>query len=169
MSSIQFSPFTSIFENKPAGTIIIGVPGSGKTYFILNIIANALLMKNRIFALDYKNDLQILKNLDIAYELNYIDINNIKPGALNPFAVIKNIDVNTIQSIISIMCGGLTDDQQIILTPIIQDHVNEFRRMGGNMSFNRLANYLYDLDALNPDDRTMLSNIFLVMLFVVNF
>lgn len=32
-NTVTFSPITSIFENRTAGTIVCGAPSSGKTYF----------------------------------------------------------------------------------------------------------------------------------------
>lgn len=140
MSSIQYSPLTSIFENKASGTVIFGSPGSGKTYFLLNILANAHMMQQRFFAVDPKNDLGIIS--DIFPNVEYIDINNINPGALNPFKVIKNLDTNTLTSIISIICGGLTNSQIISVTPILRDFINRHKRNVSNVSFADVADYL---------------------------
>lgn len=144
ISSIHFSPFTSIFENKSSGTAVFGSPGSGKTFFLLNVIANCLIMDQRVFAIDPKDDLGIIA--DIFPNVEYIDINNIKPGALNPFKVIPNLDTNTLSSIISIICGSLTDEQIIAITPIINDFINNYRRTASNVSFADVANYLYAND-----------------------
>lgn len=145
MASVNFSPFTAIFENKAAGTAIIGSPGSGKTFFILNLIANALMMEQRVFAIDPKDDLGVIS--DIFPNVEYVDINNIKPGALNPFKVLNNIDTNTLMSIISIICGGLDDDQNVAVTPIVNDFINRFRReRNSNISFSDVADYLYAND-----------------------
>lgn len=144
MSTIQFSPFTSIFENKASGTVVFGSPGSGKTFFLLNVIANSLMMQQRFFAIDPKNDLGVIS--DIFPNVEYIDINNIKPGALNPFKVINNLDTNTLLSIISIICGDLTDQQIISITPIINDFINKNRRSIENMNFSNVADYLYAND-----------------------
>ena len=46
-SSIQFSPFTSIFDHKPAGTIVVGKPGSGKSFFLISVAVNALMMNQK--------------------------------------------------------------------------------------------------------------------------
>ena len=93
MGTVQFSPFTSIFENGSAGTVLVGSPGSGKTYFLLNVLTNCVLMKQRIFGIDPKNDLGVLSEI-FPDEVEYIDINDIKSGALNPFTVLR--DFNTI-------------------------------------------------------------------------
>lgn len=144
MSSVNFSPFTSIFENKAAGTAIIGMPGAGKTFFLLNLIANACIMNQMIFAIDPKNDLGVIS--DIFPEVEYIDINNITPGSLNPFSVIKNVDTNFISSLISIICGNLSDNQIVSITPIIDDFINQNNFRNRNLTFTEIAEYLYAND-----------------------
>lgn len=149
MASILFSPFTAIFENKAAGTAIIGKPGSGKTFFILNLCANAIMMEQKVFGIDPKDDMGVL--CDIFPNIEYININDIKPGSLNPFRVIKNIDTNTLSSIISIICGDLTDDQIIAITPIVNDFINKYRKESKAntkqmISFADVADYLYAND-----------------------
>lgn len=144
MASIQFSPFTAIFENKAAGSIITGSPGSGKSFFLLNLLANACLTSQRIFAIDPKNDLGILS--DIFPEVNYIDINNIQPGGLNPFIAIDNLDTSTLVSIISTICGGLDNKQIVAITPIVNDFIIRNNRYSDIPSFADVANYLYAND-----------------------
>lgn len=152
MSSIQFSPFTAIFENRAAGTVIIGAPGSGKTFMVLNLISNCRLMEQRIFAIDPKNDLGAIT--DVYPDIEYVDVNSIKPGALNIFKAIENIDTSTIVSIISIICGGLSDSQLVSITPIVNDFVIAYRKdPDSNVSFSNLTEYLYAND--NEDARTI--------------
>ena len=151
MSTINFSPFTAIFENKAPGTLVIGKPGAGKTYFLLNLAANCIMFEQRIFYIDPKNDASVLA--DIFNDIDVVDINNIQPGSLNPFKVIKNIDTNILSSLVSIICGGLTDDQIISITPILNDFVTKNRRNIGNVSFAEVADYLYAND--NKDAQTI--------------
>ena len=148
MASVQWSPFTAIFENKAATSVVIGSPGSGKSFFLINIIANSLMFEQRCFAIDPKNDLGVLVDV-FPDKIEYIDINDITPGALNPFKVLKTIDTNTIASIVSIICGGLTDQQTVSITPIINDFVIRFRKSTHMVSFSDIADYLYAND--NPD------------------
>lgn len=143
-TTVVFSPFTSIFENGAAGTIAIGKPGSGKTFALLNMMSNAIIMDQRIFCIDPKNDAGVLRDIYPDY-IEYIDINNIAPGALNPFKVIDNIDTNTLVSIISIICGGFGDKENIAVTPIINDFVTRSRRRN-NVSFSNIVDYLYSND-----------------------
>lgn len=136
--------------NNPAGTAVIGVPGSGKTFFLLNQIANSLIMEIPIYALDFKNDLEIITN--VFPEVEMIDINKISKGALNPFAVLNKVDTNTICSLISIICGNIDDNQMTSITPIVRDFVNrqKFKNMNSGSeyvsSFTELTDYLYAND-----------------------
>ena len=141
MASIQYSPFTAIFNNKAPGTIIIGRPGSGKTYFILNIAATALMYSQRVFCLDFKDDMTKLKNLMPFIEI--IDINKIKPGALNPFRAIKNVDAMTLSTLIETICGGFSTDTELAITPILQDFVTRAVKTGAYINMSMLVDYLY--------------------------
>ena len=144
MSTIRYSPFTSIFMNGAAGTIITGAPGSGKTFSVLTFMANALIQKQKVFALDPKDDLTTLQ--DYFNWLEVIDINNIQEGALNPFNVLKEIDPMIISSIISIICGGFSDAQNNAITPIVSDFVTSYKRGNTDMSMYQIAEYLYGHD-----------------------
>lgn len=146
MSTIQYSPMTAIYENKAPVTAITGMPGVGKTFFILNTLARCLMMNMKILAIDPKNDIGVLS--EVYDNVEYININDIKDGALNPFKVIKNFDSITLSSIIDIMVGGLTQEQEVAVKPILNDKVNEFRR-GTPMSFTQVADYLYQHDDKN--------------------
>lgn len=157
MSTVTFSPITSILNNYPAGTIVIGRPGSGKTYFLLNIAANCFMQNVKMIFIDFKNDSLALTKINPG--LKVTDINNIEPGALNPFKVIKDIDTNTLMSIIKCLCGDLTLQQVNSVSPIVKDFVIENRRNLGNVDFLALTNYLYSSD--NEDAQivgTMLKN-----------
>lgn len=141
MNTISFSPFTSIYEDCPPGVCVTGIPGSGKTFFLLNLAANCIMMGARVIFIDPKNDAKDLKNIDSSIKLT--DINNITPGALNPFKVLKNPDTNTILSIIKCMCGSLSDEQLVEVTPIVNDFVKQNRKDITDTNFDALAEYLY--------------------------
>ena len=141
MSSIFWSPINSIMNNKPAGTVVIGKPGSGKTFFLLNIAVNCLLTSCRIIYLDPKNDSKVLVN--IAPNIKLTNVNDITPGALNPFKVFKDVTTNSILSIISCICGTLTDEQMVAVSPIVNDFVIKNNRNKEHVTFSMLADYLY--------------------------
>lgn len=149
MSTVRWSPTTAQMVNNAPGTVIVGAPGSGKTFAILNFGANCLATGQRVIAIDPKNDLDKLHNI---YPINIIDINKIRPGALNPFEFLKKVDKNgnitfvdttTIMTIIEILCGKLSRDIIINVTPIVTDFVTRVRNTGEYYDMQDIADYLY--------------------------
>lgn len=131
-------------------TIVVGSPGSGKTFALLNIAANCLGMGQRVIAIDPKNDFDKLYNVNPS--INIIDINKIRPGALNPFEFLKKIDEKgkvkfidtaTLMTIIEIMCGKLDRNTIIGITPIVTDFVTKAKTTGDYYDMQDVADYLY--------------------------
>ena len=134
MSTIKWLPTTAMGmnDNPTPGTIIVGSPGSGKTFFLINIAANCLGMGQRVIAIDPKNDLGAICN--ISKNIEVIDINNIRAGALNPITFLKRelpdgtfepVDTTTLLSVITLLTGKLDQNDIIDVTPIIEDFVNK--------------------------------------------
>ena len=117
------------------------------TVFLLSTLANCLGMKQRVVAIDPKNDLQNLRNID--KNIHIIDINDIRDGALNPFTFLSNVDTSTIITIIELICGKLSNDDERAITPIIQDFVIRFRRDKEYVDMNAVAEYLFSRDNRN--------------------
>lgn len=149
MSTVRWSPTTAQMVNNAPGTIIVGAPGSGKTFAILNFGANCLATGQRVIAIDPKNDLDKLHNI---YPINIIDINKIRPGALNPFEFLKKVDKNgnvefvdtaTIMTVIEILCGKLSRDIIIDVTPIVSDFVTKTKNTGEYCDMQDIADYLF--------------------------
>lgn len=150
MSTIKWSPTTAQMVNNAPGTIVVGSPGSGKTFALLNIAANCLGMGQRVIAIDPKNDFDKLYNVNPS--INIIDINKIRPGALNPFEFLKKIDEKgrvkfidtaTLMTIIEIMCGKLDRNTIIGITPIVTDFVTKAKTTGDYYDMQDVADYLY--------------------------
>ena len=152
MSTIKWLPTTAMGmnDNPTPGTIIVGSPGSGKTFFLINIAANCLGMGQRVIAIDPKNDLGAICN--ISKNIEVIDINNIRAGALNPITFLKRelpdgtfapIDTTTLLSVITLLTGKLDQNDIIDVTPIIEDFVNSVRRNNEYHDMTDVANYLY--------------------------
>lgn len=144
MSTIYWSPVNSIMNNKPSGTVVIGQPGSGKTFFLLNVAANSLLTGCRVIYLDPKNDAKSLAN--IIPDISITDVNNISPGALNPFKVFHDVSTNSILSVISCICGKLSDKQMVAVSPIVNDFVIKNNKNKEHTTFSMLSDYLYASD-----------------------
>lgn len=140
MSEVFYSPFTAINENFPPGTIVVGQPGSGKSFSLLNIAANSLEQGGILFVLDAKNDMLALRN--IFPNIKITDVNNISAGSLDPFIVFPDVDSTIILTITEMMVGKLETEQKLAVTPIIGDFIRRVKN-GGNASFRDFADYLY--------------------------
>lgn len=141
MSTIHWLPSTSIFNNGASGNLILGMPGAGKSFFLLNTMANCLGMQQRVIGIDPKNDLMKLKN--ISNDIEIIDINNIRAGALNPFTFLDRIDATTLLTTIEMICGKLERSDIISITPIIKDFVTEYKRDNEYKDMQDVADYLF--------------------------
>lgn len=140
MSQIFFSPITQVISNRSPGTILVGAPGGGKTFAMLSLAAASLEQGARIFALDAKNDMQSLKN--VYPNIKITDVNKIAPGSLDPFLVFPNVDTTVILTIVEMLCGNLSSEQKLAVTPIIGDFIKR-ARLTGKTSFRDFAEYLY--------------------------
>lgn len=150
MSTVKWSPTTAQMLDSAPGSIIIGQPGSGKTFALLNIAANCLATGQRVIAIDPKNDFDKLYNVNPA--IHIIDVNDIRPGALNPFEFLKSInekgeiqyiDTPTLLTIIEIMCGKLDQQAKIDVTPIVTDFVTRSKNSGEYCDMQDIADYLF--------------------------
>ena len=143
MAEVFWSPITAMHCNKPPGTIVCGVPGGGKSFFLLNTAANCLEQGCNVFVLDAKNDMLPLKNL--FPHIKTTDVNNISAGSLDPFLVFDDIESTTVLTIIEILCGKLTSEQKLAVTPIIGDFVNKIKLSEdkSSVTFRSFADYLY--------------------------
>lgn len=144
MSTIKWSPVTAMMLNRAPGTLVCGQPGSGKTFFLLNVCANALGMGQRVIAIDPKNDFS--KLLNVSNNVEIVDINRIRPGALNPFTFLDRFDTSTLLTIIEIICGKLDKEDIIQITPIVKDFVTKFNRDNEYKDLQDVADYLFSRD-----------------------
>ena len=96
---------------------------------------------------DFSKLYNVNPNIDI------IDINNIRPGALNPFEFLKKvdsktgkveyIDTATLMTIIEIMCGKLDRQTIIDITPIVTDFVTKSKNTEEYYDMQDIADYLF--------------------------
>lgn len=145
MSTVRWSPTTAQKLNRSPGTMVCGSPGSGKTFFMLNVCANELGMGARVICIDPKNDFNKLLNVSSNVEL--VDINRIRPGALNPFTFLDRFDTSTLLTIIEIICGKLDKEDIIEITPIVKDFVTQFIRDNQYRDMQDIADYLFSRDS----------------------
>ena len=166
MSTINWMPTTAHMLNDAPGTIVVGSPGSGKTFACMNFAANCLGMGQRVVVLDPKNDFNRLYNVNPNIEL--IDLRNAADGALNPFEFLKKenedgsiqyVDAATIMTIIEILVGtGKMDGNgktYTKITPIIQDFCKKVRLEDAYADLNDVATYLLSRD--NNEAQTVAS------------
>jgi hypothetical protein len=140
MSEVFFSPITSVLRNMPPGTLVVGVPGAGKSYALLNIAANSLEQGANVFALDAKNDMLNLRN--VFPSMKVTDVNNIAPGSLDPFLTLEKVDATTIMTIIELICGNFDAVQRSEVIPIVKDFVQQ-NNEGRAVTFSALATQLF--------------------------
>lgn len=151
MSTVKWSPTTAALANASPGTIVCGSPGSGKTFFLINVAANCMGIGQRVIAIDPKNDFNKLYNVN--KNIKIIDISNISPGALNPFTFLaktnketgeeESIDTATLMSIIELLCGKLSSDVITAITPIVTDFVTKSRNSDDYVDMQDVADYLF--------------------------
>lgn len=150
MSTIKWSPCSAHMLNNAPGTVVCGSPGSGKTFFLLNIAANCLGTGQRVIAIDPKNDFTKLYNVN--KQIKIIDINKISPGAMNPFTFLKKIDkrgnevpidTTTLMAVIQSLCGKLDNQIIVDITPIVTDFVTKSKNSDEYVDMQDVADYLF--------------------------
>lgn len=126
---VFYDPHTPIFNNNPPGAVITGRPGSGKTFFALGLAAMSSILGKVTVVLDPKGDFLSLYSLKD--QLGNIDIWNLKDpkakGLLDPFQMADNDGdkLSLALTVIDIFVGGLSDNQNTVLSPILKDVINE--------------------------------------------
>lgn len=160
MSTIKWMPTTAHLNNNAPGTVVCGSPGSGKTFFMINVAANCLGLGQRVIIIDPKNDFNKLYNVNKNIQL--IDITHVRPGALNPFTFLKKIDKNgrveyvdtlTIMTVIECLCGKLPDNVRVSITPIVTDFVTKSKNSDEYVDMQDIADYLFA--NINPDAQSV--------------
>lgn len=145
MSTVNWSPTTSMWKNGAATSVVLGSLGGGKSFFLINVAANEIAMGRRIIAIDPKNDFN--KLLNISKNIELIDVNNISPGALNPFTFLDDIDSSTLLTIVEILVGKISEEMYIDITPILTDFITKYKRDGVYKDMQDVADYLFSRDS----------------------
>lgn len=131
---VFYDPHTPLFNQNPPGVIVTGKPGSGKSFFTLGLAAISSILGKKTIVLDPKGDfssLDLIKN-----ELGPMQIwdltdkdNKATVGLLDPFHMAKDnaSKLSLAVSVIDIFIGGdgLTNEQKRVLSPIIEDVINQ--------------------------------------------
>ena len=154
MSTIRWSPITSIKNNQAPGTIICGMPGSGKTFFMQQVAADALGMGQRVIVIDPKNDFRHL--LNIYPDISIIDIQDVHPNALNPFTFLQKVDKNgetiyindiILLTLIQILIGNIDQKTYNAIQPIVSDYIKLQSRKNVFNDMLSIAEYLFSKDS----------------------
>lgn len=125
---VFFDPHNAQRNNKPPISLITGAPGNGKTFFLQTLVAQSAIMGKTNIVADWKGDFLSLVNLqnEIGPVMPLPIGAGSLPGTLDPFnmARTKNEMLTLCINLIDILVGGLTRDDQSVLSPIIQDVIN---------------------------------------------
>lgn len=144
MSTIRWSPYSSIVQDGPVTSVVLGSLGSGKTFFLVTLALNELAMGRRILAIDPKNDFK--KVLKINPEVHHIDFKHVQEGSMNPFTFLDDMDSMTLLSIIEMLVGKLSDRKRTAITPAIQDFITIHRKNGKYVDMMDVADWLFSKD-----------------------
>lgn len=122
---VFFDPNTSLYNSRPPGTVITGEPGSGKTFFSSILAMNAAISGKQVVVFDPKGDF-----LSLAYMKDELDdllvwdlSQDQQAGILDPFYMVEDPSeqLTLVTSILSFFLGGIKDNEQTILNPLIMD------------------------------------------------
>lgn len=127
INPVFFDLHTPILNNKPPGCIVTGAPGSGKTYASQLLVTMSAILGKTVIVLDIKGDFMNLRAIqeEIKAPTRFIDIGR-KKGALDPFAIgdDEGDKLGLALQIISILVGGISKHQRLMISPIIRDLIN---------------------------------------------
>lgn len=116
-------------ENFPPGTVVTGMPGRGKTFFLQILGVQGCLVGKRVAIVDYKGEMGSLKNLES--EIGPVNLWHIgsedMSGSMDPFLISgKNTDKITenVKRFIEILIGGWRDNTvESHLSAAIRDEI----------------------------------------------
>lgn len=145
-------------SNENFNLCIAGVPGSGKSVFMQELMLSTLGVGGRVFVLDYgrsfKRTCQILKGTYIEFDLK-------KPISLNPFSTISEIEedfearedaLSGIAAVLGTMAAplaGTTDLQNAMLQKALRAI---WQKKGNKSEITDIANWLLDREETYAKD-----------------
>lgn len=129
-SAVFFDPNTPIWNNKPGGTLISGMPGSGKTFCISTMAGQSALANKTTVVIDPKGDFISLTYLakEIGIEPEFWALANpSKAGLLDPFSLADDPEdaLKLALNVIEMIVGEMTHEMLMAMSPIIKDVCEE--------------------------------------------
>lgn len=126
---VFFDPHTQIFNNKPPGCVITGMPGSGKSYLAMILTTISAIVGKTTIVLDPKGDFIALMSLK--KDIGSFNLWNLadkrRRGLLDPFRMASDPgdQLDLAITIIEMFTGGLSGEERTALAPIIKDVIQE--------------------------------------------
>jgi len=143
-----------LYQNSNA--FVIGKSGSGKTYFLKNLLINEWSNSTRIIICDPEAEyLNITKKLNG----NIIDVGNAKEGKLNPFHIYKiltengeeassfitfNAHLKTLESFFKIVLNDISNDVLELINSLVIDVYN-YKGINEQSDFTQISNSDYPI------------------------
>ena len=142
-------------EHVNSNMVVIGKPGSGKSYATKTIMAGLASSNTRIFVLDPENE---YKNLAKNLGGTSIDVSNSNYGMINPFQIIDGIDeeensfyshLQFLEEFYRLILPGINSDSLEMLNKITQE-LYESKNINSKVNLKLLSNRDYPtFDDLN--------------------
>lgn len=132
-SPVFFDTNNALRNGKPPGTLVTGVPGTGKTFFLDTILATNTLMGKMSIVLDYKGDFLWVKKL--GYELGHVDVWDVSAknsrGLLDPFFLgqgdteqdRKDDTIRLVTQFVEILIPQITQETKAFVSALVADLV----------------------------------------------
>ena len=149
---VFFDPNTALLNDQPPGTLVTGVPGVGKTFFLSTLVAISGLMGKMTIVLDRKGDFLSMRKLE--NELGEVDVWDVSAatsaGLLDPFFLGENPEekMRLTTQFIEILVPTVGTETMAQVAAYIQDVL----KFDSNPSMGVLTNKLVGSDDEGPRD-----------------
>lgn len=139
---VKWSPNTCLKDGAPTGTLICGGINSrtARRNFLTNIINNSINNDENPIIMDFGNRLFNYHTQNIKY--NFIDLDKLSTGSLNPFILIPNLDADELTNIIECLCGAF----EASIKNNLHNHIIDYMTVKhNNLDLYQLGFFLLDI------------------------